>query len=132
MALQAWGTYGVLWPVVHYELGVEPDLGRHAITVVPQVPDGQTDVAGSDIRLAGGSIDVTARRAGGALTTTVRRDVRASLRIGALLPTGRAATSVRLNGSAMPYRIVHSARGTEVLVTAPDSLRTSTLQVAYH
>ena len=27
---QAWGTYGVLWPVVHYELGVAPDLGRRA------------------------------------------------------------------------------------------------------
>ena len=28
MALQAWGTYGILWPVVHYQLGVSPDLGR--------------------------------------------------------------------------------------------------------
>jgi hypothetical protein len=27
MVLQAWGTYGILWPVVHQQLGVSPDLG---------------------------------------------------------------------------------------------------------
>ena len=28
MVLQAWGAYGTLWPVVHQQLGVSPDLGR--------------------------------------------------------------------------------------------------------
>ena len=28
MVMQAWGAYGVLWPVVHHWLGVSPDLGR--------------------------------------------------------------------------------------------------------
>jgi hypothetical protein len=27
MVLQAWGAYGVLWPVIHQWLGVSPDLG---------------------------------------------------------------------------------------------------------
>jgi hypothetical protein len=36
----AWGTYGVLWPVVHFELGVSPDLGHRAVAVIPQIPDG--------------------------------------------------------------------------------------------
>jgi hypothetical protein len=131
--LQAWGTYGVLWPVVHYELGVAPDVGRHALSVVPQVPDGQTVVAGTDIRIGRGSIDVTARRSGGVLTTRVHRSAAQTvLTIGALLPTGARATSVRLQGRSVPYRAVHSARGTEVLVAVPHWLRTSTLQVSYH
>jgi hypothetical protein len=54
------------------------------------------------------------------------------LTIGALLPTGARATSVRLQGRSVPYRAVHSARGTEVLVAVPQWLRTSTLQVSYH
>jgi hypothetical protein len=54
------------------------------------------------------------------------------LTIGALLPTGARATSVRLQGRPVPYRAVHSARGTEVLVAVPQWLRTSTLQVSYH
>ena len=45
MALQAWGAYGVLWPVVHQQLGVSPDLGHDRLSVVPQLPPGQTRVA---------------------------------------------------------------------------------------
>jgi hypothetical protein len=130
--LQAWGTYGVLWPVVHYELGIAPDLGRHAITVVPQVPDGQTLVAGSHIQLAAGSIDVAARRSGGALTTIVHRDVAAILTVGALLPAGTQPSAVRLNRHPVAYRVVETARGTEVLVAAPAGQHTSQLRVDYH
>ena len=28
MFVQAWGHYGTVWPVVHQQLGVRPDLGR--------------------------------------------------------------------------------------------------------
>ena len=60
MVLQAWGTYGTLWPVVHQQLGVRPDLGRGRLEVTPQVPQGQRRVAGENIRLAEGSADVSA------------------------------------------------------------------------
>jgi hypothetical protein len=129
--LQAWGTYGVLWPVVHYELGVAPDLGHGAVTVVPQIPDGQAVVSGTNIRLGSGSVDVSARRSPSLLTTTVRRTVRATLTIGGLLPHGARAVSVRLNGAAVPYRTVVTARGTEVLVTGAPHGDTSRLEVAY-
>ncbi|HET8952469.1 MAG TPA: hypothetical protein VFN44_18240, partial [Solirubrobacteraceae bacterium] len=33
MVLQAWGNYGTLWPVVHQQLGVRPDLGRGRLEV---------------------------------------------------------------------------------------------------
>ena len=62
--LQAWGAYGVLWPVVHQQLGVDPDLGRGRLAVVPQLPPGQHRIAGHDIRLGHGSVDVTVSRAG--------------------------------------------------------------------
>ena len=130
--VQAWGTYGVLWPVVHYELGVAPDMGRHALTVVPQVPDGQTCVAGRNIRLASGFIDVEATRSATVLTTTVRRSVAAALTIGALLPTGTQAMSVRFNGRPVSYRTVVTARGTEVQVKASGAAMLSKLAVRYH
>ena len=62
MVLQAWGTYGTLWPVVHQQLGVSPDLGRDYLAVVSKVPAGQSRIAGSNIRLGNGSVDVTAVR----------------------------------------------------------------------
>ena len=46
MVMQAWGAYGVLWPVVHQWLGVSPDLGRDRVSVVPQVPASEDSIFG--------------------------------------------------------------------------------------
>jgi hypothetical protein len=118
MGLQAWGTYGILWPVVHFQLGVSPDLGRGNVQVVPQVPDGQSNVAGNKIRLGGGSIDVSASRTQSTLTTTVTRHLTVALTVGAVVPTGRRVTGVTLNGSPAAYTVVTTSRGQEVRVAA--------------
>ncbi len=129
--LQSWGAYGVLWPVVHYELGVAPDMGRGTVAVVPQLPDGQNSASASDIRLGKGSIGVETHRSGNQLVTWVRRDVRVALTIGAVVPTGAHPTSVLLNGHRVTYRLVTSARGTELLVQAPSQDSRDTLVVRY-
>jgi hypothetical protein len=118
MGLQAWGTYGILWPVVRFQLGVAPDMGRGSVDVVPQVPDGQSNVAGNNIRLGSGSIDVAASRTSTALTTTVTRHLSAALTIGAVVPTGKTVTSVTLNGAPVAYTLVTTSRGKEVRVAA--------------
>src|SRR5919197_6502913 len=71
MFMQAWGNYGTVWPVVHQQLGVRPDLGRGRVAVIPQVPDGQPSVQGDDIRLGSGSIWVFAAHDGATYTTQV-------------------------------------------------------------
>jgi len=120
MVLQAWGTYGVLWPVVHQQLGVAPDLGNRALAVVPQIPAGQSRIAGRDIRLGGGSVDVSASRDGRRLGTTV--SVRGlggiALTVGAVLPEGASVEQVRVNGSPATFTTVRTARGIEVRVAA--------------
>ena len=118
MGLQAWGTYGILWPVVHFQLGVAPDLGRGSVHVVPQVPDGQSSIAGTDIRLGGGSLDVAATRTSTALSTTVTQHLTAALTIGAVLPAGRNVAGVTLNGAPVAYTLVTTSRGQEVRVAA--------------
>jgi hypothetical protein len=129
MALQAWGTYGILWPVVHFELGIAPDLGRGSIAVVPQVPDGQSVVSGTDVRLGAGSIDVAAYRAASSLTTSTTRYSAMDLTIGAVLPTGRTVASVTLNGAPASYSLVTTARGQEVRVAAGGGTGVATLVV---
>ncbi|MBO0828438.1 MAG: hypothetical protein J2P24_11720 [Streptosporangiales bacterium] len=113
--LQSWGAYGVLWPVVHQQLGVDPDLGHGRLAVVPQLPPGQDRIAGSDVRVGGGSVDVTATRAGDTLTTSVRSRSSAALTVGAVLPAGASVSGVRLDGQAAAYRVVSTSRGEEVL-----------------
>ncbi|SCK56509.1 hypothetical protein [Streptomyces sp. WMMB 322] len=130
MVLQAWGAYGVLWPVVHHQLGVSPDLGNGRLSVVPQIPQGQKRIAGSNVRLADGSIDVRARRAGKTLTTDVTRDqLDAKLSIGHVLPSGAEVESVTLNGRPVPHEVVSTGRGKEVVATAPRGDERATLVV---
>ncbi len=119
MALQAWGTYGTLWPVVHQQLGVDPDLGNGTFSVVPQVPDGQRTISGRRILLGGGSVDVTATHD----RTTYRVDVesrslRGTLVVGSVLPQGSTVTGVQLNGKPVSYSLITTTRGTEVHVNA--------------
>jgi hypothetical protein len=117
--------------VVHHQLGVSPDMGRDALAVVPQVPDGQTSVAGTDIRLGDGSIDVSAQRTASTLTTTVTRDLSASLVIGHVLPEDAEITAVTLDGAPASYDVRETARGREVVVDAGLRSGTSVLVVSY-
>ena len=131
MALQAWGTYGILWPVVHFELGVFPDVGRGTLRVVPQVPDGQERVAAGNVRVGSGGVDVTGTRSGGTLTTQVTGNPRLALTVGALLPGGATPGTVTLNGQPAAYTVVTTDRGREVRVDAGRS-SSATLVVTYH
>jgi hypothetical protein len=128
MSLQAWGTYGILWPVVHQQLGIAPDLGNGKLSVVPQVPDGQPAVAGRSISVGNGRADVSASRDDRRLRTTVHLDdLDTQLTIGAVLPVGKQISSVTLNGHPVRYTVVHTTRGDEVRVRTDDG--SSTLEV---
>jgi hypothetical protein len=131
MVLQAWGTYGTLWPVVHHQLGISPDMGRGRLTVVPQVPDGQSEVSGSNVRLGSGSVDVYAQRGRSSLTTTVERHLSAALLIGHVLPHGASVVDVTLDGAPAEYEVRSTARGDEVVVRAGSGSGTSKLVVTY-
>ena len=122
MVLQAWGTYGTLWPVVHQQLGVRPDMGRRALEVTPQVPQGQSRVAGSNIRLAGGAVDVAASHSGDTYRTSVALGVPLSrFTIGHTLPRGASVRAVTLDGQPVAHSANLTNRGLEVLVVAPPS-----------
>jgi hypothetical protein len=117
MFVQAWGHYGTAWPVVHQQLGVRPDLGRRRLEVVPQIPPGQSSLAGSNIRLAGGTLDVAAARDRRTYRTSVDVNVSLSeLVLGHTLPPDARALTVRLDGGPADFRTVRTNRGLEVLV----------------
>ena len=116
MVMQAWGSYGTLWPVVHQWLGVSPDIGRGRVSVVPQVPAGQTEVSGRRIRVGDGSVDVHAEHDGNRYVTEVVRQGSVRLTIGAVLPPDTRVGKVRLDGRDVKPRVVQTARGTEVRV----------------
>jgi hypothetical protein len=116
MVLQAWGTYGTLWPVVHQQLGVRPDLGRGRLEVAPQLPPYEQRIAGREIRLGRGAIDVVAARRDHAYRTVVDAAVKLRrLTLGATLPPDAQVERVLLDGRAVQSRLVETNRGLEVL-----------------
>jgi hypothetical protein len=121
MFMQAWGNYGTAWPVIHQQLGVSPFLNYGELDVVPQVPPGQGNVAGSQIRLGSGWVDVSASQAGTRYATTV--DARPTpvhvLWIGATLPRDSRPARVFLDGRPVQRYVARlTNRGLEVSVAA--------------
>jgi hypothetical protein len=115
MSLQAWGAYGVLWPVVHQHLGVAPDLGNGALTVVPQLAADRNRLSGKGIRVGHGTVDVSVTRSGDRLRVSTDVDrVRADLTVGAVLPAGKRPAKVTFNGRPVAFEVVETARGVEV------------------
>ena len=112
MVLQAWGNYGTLWPVVHQQLGVRPDVGRGRLEVTPQLPPYERRIAGRNIRLGDGAIDVVAGRHRTAVDVDValRR-----LTLGVTLPLGTSVERVVLDGRTVKPRRRVTNRGLEVL-----------------
>jgi hypothetical protein len=133
MFMQAWGNYGTAWPVVHQWLGVRPDLGSREVDIVAQVPQGQTTIAGRDIRLGNGSADVSAGHSGDRYTTRVSLHgaVGAQLvMLGHTLPRGSQPAAVYLDGHAVHhYRVVQTNRGVEVSVATHGGQHTLTIKV---
>jgi hypothetical protein len=119
MVLQAWGAYGTIWPVVHQQLGIRPDMGRRDLEVVPQVPPGSPGISGKNIRLGKGSVAVSADHEGRTYTTRVSTQLRVDLTIGHAIPRGAKVASVRLGGDHVRYQVRTTHRGKEVLVHAP-------------
>jgi hypothetical protein len=130
MFMQAWGHYGSVWPVVHQQLGVRPDLGRGRLAVVPQVPT-EMPIEGRNIRLGSGALDLVegSRERNTNGTTTYRTTVEVGsapvqrLVLGHTLPRGSQVQEVRLDGSPVDYDTVLTNRGLEVLAPAPASGR---------
>ncbi|HEV2928060.1 MAG TPA: glycogen debranching protein, partial [Propionibacteriaceae bacterium] len=129
MVLQAWGAYGVLWPVVHHWLGVSPDLGRGRLAVVPQLPPRQREASGKRIQLGETSIDVAAEHRGKTYVTEVRQHDALRLTIGAVVPPGSKIRSITLDGDRVRPDLVRTARGLEVRVAAGNDAGKSTLVV---
>jgi len=116
MVMQAWNQYGTMWPVVHQQLGVRPDLGRGDLTIVPQLPS-SSPIAGSNIRLGDHALKlVQASRSGKAYSTTVDTGTAEldSVTLGHTLPHGAKVESVMLDGTKVGWQQRATNRGLEI------------------
>lgn len=129
MALQAWGSYGTVWPVVGQRLGVRPDAGRGRLEVTPQLPPEEPRIGAENVRIGEGSIDVEASAEGSEYRTRVTCHVSIDrLVVGHTLPGDAGIVSVTLDGEDAEYVVRETNRGREVVVET-DSAQERTLVV---
>lgn len=132
--MQAWSGYGLLWTTVHDLLGVVPDVPRHSVAVVPEVPASWPKLSVRDLRVGRDSLTETAShsvaKSGGSTYQTVVSGARGlSLTIGAVVPAGSPVASVTLDGHRVHFRQQASHRGLAVTVTDPHPGASDTLTV---
>jgi hypothetical protein len=130
MLMQAWGNYGTMWPVVHQQLGVRPDMGRGRLEVVPQVPPHSNPVAGENIRLGTGALKLVQASVEGNRYRTVVDTGSAPLRrfaIGHTLPRGTRDVVVYLDGRRTRASRRETNRGLEVTVATKPGRHTLTV-----
>ena len=118
MVHQAWGAYGTIWPVVHQQLGIRPDLGNGRLEVTPQLPPDSSPLSGSNILMGDSSVDVFTSAEEGVYETTVTSRVTANLVLGHTLAAGEEVSAVTLDGAPVSYDVRQTNRGREILVDA--------------
>ena len=119
--MQAWSSYGLLWTTAHDILGVEPDAPAHSLTVAPDLPPSWPTASVQHLSVGSDQLSVTAEQSSGRLETDVTGADGLALTIGAVIPSGSSVSSVALDGQPVAYTTATTDRGTEVLVSDPDS-----------
>lgn len=115
MVMQAWSSYGVLYPIVRYYLGIQPHMPQRLLIVVPQLPSSLPQLSIQDLQIGNKILAVTALHSNKLYVTEVTLPVGCRLEIGHTLPTNASIESVTLNGKAADYEVRFTHRGSEIV-----------------
>jgi hypothetical protein len=115
MVMQAWSSYGVLYPIVRYFLGIQPNMPQRLLIVVPQLPSSLPHLSIQDLRIGNQILAVAAQRSNKLYVTEVTLPDGCRLEIGHTLPPNASIESVTLNGKAADYEVRSSHRGSEIV-----------------
>jgi hypothetical protein len=116
MVMQAWSSYGVLYPIVHYFLGIQPHMPQRLITVLPQLPASLPHLRIQNLRVGNQFLEVAAQRSNHLYVTEVTLPAGCRLEIGHTLPANASIEAVTLNGKkAVGYQVRSTHRGSEVV-----------------
>jgi hypothetical protein len=121
MVMQAWSSYGVLYPIVHCFLGVQPQVPQRLIVVVPQLPSSLPRLSIQDLRIGDKILAVAAQHQNKLYVTEVTLPAGYRLEIGHTLPANAAIESVTLNGKDAAYEVRSTHRGNEVVAQVVDA-----------
>jgi glycogen debranching enzyme len=100
--IQAWSAYGIIWPVVHYFLGFQPDAAKRRACFAPQLPGSWHTARLQDVRVGSARMNLSVSGAENGLQIVLETsDPSYEITLGWAWPAGREPRRVTLNGTAV-------------------------------
>jgi glycogen debranching enzyme len=104
--IQAWSSYGIIWPVVHYFLGFRPNVSARSVNFIPHLPGTWHTARLQAVRVGTATMHLevmrTAREQRVILETS---DPLYSVTLGSICNMKRKPERVALNGEALAFHI---------------------------
>ena len=106
--IQAWSSYGIIWPVVHFFLGFRPDAGNRRVHFVPHLPAAWQRARLQEVRVGSATFTLqvthTEKKFQATLETT---DPAYEITLGGIFATHEDSEpqSVTLNGAAVLFTL---------------------------
>jgi hypothetical protein len=118
MVMQAWASYGVIYPLIHGFLGVEPHAPERLLRVIPHLPASLPRLAVKGLRVGEERVSIAAQCAGNQYLTEVTLPAGYRLEIGHTLPVRASVEAVTLNDRPAAYEVHCTRRGNELVTQA--------------
>lgn len=110
--IQAWSSYGVIWPVVHFFLGLRPDAAKQRIRFIPHLPGSWSQARLQHVRVGRADFNVQVARTEEEVQVTLETsDPSYDVILGCVcsVKEEREPGSVTLNGTPVSFTLEHIA-----------------------
>lgn len=117
--IQAWSSYGVIWPVIHYFFGFRPDAGKQTLRCIPHFPASWHTARLADMRVGTADmgatvVDVAVARAERSVQVVLETsDSSYGVMLGYMWSAMGRPLAVTLNGEAVDFQLTVMARTKE-------------------
>ena len=104
--IQAWSSYGIIWPVVHYFLGFRPDVAGRSIRFIPYLPSTWRTARLQDVRVGSASMNLQVVAADQETRVILEtNDPLYEITLGSTCLIAREPRHVSLNGEVVSFRM---------------------------
>lgn len=106
--IQAWSSFGIIWPVIHYFLGFRPDAASRSVRFIPHLPASWKHARLRDVRVGSTTMHLEVEEAEEETRVVLETaDPLYQVTLGITCLHSREPRHVFLNGNSVSYRLNH-------------------------
>ncbi|GAC1382500.1 MAG: hypothetical protein NVS4B7_04890 [Ktedonobacteraceae bacterium] len=102
--IQAWSSYGIIWPVVHFFFGLRPNAARRSVRFIPHLPSIWNTARLQNVRVGSATMHLAVTKSAQTVTVSLETsDPLYEITLGCTYLLQKQPESVTLNGSPISY-----------------------------